>query len=1030
MDLPTNRTLAFLFTDVEGSTQLWERFPDAMKGALHRHDAILGEAIAASAGQVVKTTGDGMMAVFGSAADATAAGLAAQLLLVAEPWPVTGPLRVRMGVHCGQAEQRGGDFFGPTVNRTARIMAAGHGGQVLLSEAAGALAREALPGGADLRDLGEHRLKDLGRPEHLFQLVHPGLLSDFPPLVTVRAAGVDLPARAAALIGRGDELTEIAGRLSDGSVRLLTLTGPGGTGKTTLALKTAEDLAPGFKDGTCFVDLSGARGTNAVLVAIARAVGLGEIIDRPLEEELVEGLRNRRMLIVLDNFEQVTEAAAVVARLLAECPDVTILATSREALHIRAERVYAVPPLSLPPAGRRGASASRIGGYEAVQLFVDRARVIRPGFELTDDNAAAVADICRRLDGLPLAIELAAAHLRLFSPDVLRDRLGNRLGLLRSGPRDLPERQQTLRATMDWSYELLEPGEQRLFELLAVFAEAEIAAVEAVATSLGEVDGIALDVLDGLARLAEKSLVRLVEVPGGEPRVAMLETIREFAADRLERRPDVAASARRAHATHYADRASSLRADLTGGRREAALTALGADVANLRIAWDHWVAARDLERLDQLAGPLLILDDAHGWYLDTVAQSRDMLAVLEAVPSSPDRASQEIALRINLARALMAAKGFTPEVEAAFAGAVELFESGIDVHQQYSVLRGLAGLYMFRAQLDETVRLGREILALGEREGDPGMLIDGHLLVGTTLATMDDLQEGIDHLDQAIAQFPAQRSRPRTARIGTDPRVSCLTTSGLTLWIRGCPDRALERANAALALAAELEHPFTSAYAHFHAGLLRLWRNDPDVALDLAAGVCELAEEHEFRIWTAAGGVLLGAAQVDLGRFDEGLANIRSGLGLYGELRSPPIFWPFLKFLDARASVRAGRATDALAALDTSLEILGGGGGASLLAELYLLKGDLLASVPTAEGGGAASAEEWYRRAIDFAGPRGARMGHLRAATRLARLRRADGDPAGAALLLRPVFEMFTEGFGTADLREARELLAGLGDRT
>lgn len=255
MDLPSTRTLAFLFTDVEGSTQLWERFPYAMKGALGRHDAILRRAIEASGGQVVKTTGDGMMAVFGSAVGATEAGLAAQLGLAAEPWPETGPLRVRMGVHCGQAEERGGDFFGPTLNRTARIMAAGHGGQVLLSEAAAALARESLPEGADLMDLGEHRLKDLGRPEHLFQLVHPALPSTFPPLVTVRAVGADLPAMAAGLIGRGDELAQIRGRLADGSVRLLTLTGPGGTGKTTLAIKAANDVAPGFADGLAFVDL-------------------------------------------------------------------------------------------------------------------------------------------------------------------------------------------------------------------------------------------------------------------------------------------------------------------------------------------------------------------------------------------------------------------------------------------------------------------------------------------------------------------------------------------------------------------------------------------------------------------------------------------------------------------------------------------------------------------------------------------------------------------------------------------------------
>ena len=430
--------LTFLLTDLEGSTRLWELHPDAMKDALRRHDAILRAAIQTSAGQVVKTTGDGMMAVFGSAVQATAASLAAQLGLQAESWPETGPLRVRMGIHCGLAEERGGDYFGPTLNRTARIMAAGHGGQVLLSESAGALAREGLPAGAALIDLGEHRLKDLGRPEHLFQLVHPELPADFPPLLTVREAGVDLPARAAGLIGRRDELEAIRDRLGDGSVRLLTLIGPGGTGKTTLAIKAAEDLAAGFRDGACFVDLAAARDTYAVLVAIARTIGLGEIIDRPLEDELVDRLRDRQMLLVLDNFEQVAEAATFVARLLTECPRVTVLATSRQALNVRAERLYQVPPLGIPPVDHGAPSARMVSEYEAVQLFVDRARSVRPEFELTDENASAVVEICRRLDGLPLAIELAAAHLRLLSPEVLRDRLGNRLRLLRSGPRDLP----------------------------------------------------------------------------------------------------------------------------------------------------------------------------------------------------------------------------------------------------------------------------------------------------------------------------------------------------------------------------------------------------------------------------------------------------------------------------------------------------------------------------------------------------------------------------------------------------------------
>ena len=1023
MDSVPIRAPTFLFTDVEGSTRLWEEFPDGMRGAIRRHDSILRTAIEATGGHIVKTTGDGVMAVFSDAADAITASIRAQRDLAAESWEGAVSLRVRMGIHTGMADERGGDFFGPTINRTARIMSAGHGGQVLVSAPSVLAAAERLPAAAGLRDMGEHRLKDLGSPEHLFQVTHPDLASDFPPIATVRPVGASLPARTAALIGRQSELEQIRDRLDDPSVRLLTLVGPGGTGKTTLAVRVAEERASLYPDGVAFVDLSGARDTEAVLVEMGRAVGLGEIPDRALQEALRDRLADRRMLWVLDNFEQVTEAAGAVAELLRDCPHLVALVTSRAALHVRAEHIFHVPPLGVPPAGLVQLTAADLERYDAVQLLVDRARAVRPGFRLTDENAAAIAEICRRLDGLPLALELVAARLGIFSPEILRDRISDRLGLLRSGPRDLPERQQTLRATMDWSYELLDVGEQRLFEFLAVFADADVETVEAVAGAVELDDGGALDVLNGLSGLVEKSLVRQVDQADGTARLTMLETIREFAADRLAQRPDVDARAWRAHASYFTELAHRLRADLTGVERESALTILTTEIANLRLAWGHWVSVGDLEHLEKLADTLLIVNDARGWYHDTVGLTRDMLGVLEASDGGPNRVSQEIALRTSLARALMATKGVTQETEDAFTSAVDLFERGADVRQQFSVLRGLASLYLYRGQLDRAAELGQEILALGERTHDPRMMIDGHLLVGTHLRSFVDLRRGLDHLDTAIALFPEVAAMGRTMRVGNDPRVACYTTSAFTLLPMGYPDRAVERMTAALDLALELGHPFTSAYARFHAGLLHLWRRDGAAALDLAVGLMEIAEEYGFRIWAAAGTCLAGAARVETGLVDEGLAGLREGMDLYRELRSPPIFWPFLLFVDARASHVAGRPAEGLRRLDAAIEILGSARGATILPEFHLLKGDLLAAMAADGPARRDTAEPWYRTALERAVELNAHLTRLRAAVRLACLHREVGDADAAAALLGPAYASMTEGFNTADLREARGLL-------
>jgi predicted ATPase/class 3 adenylate cyclase len=1016
-------TLAFLFTDIAGSTRLWERSPEAMTAALARHDAILRDAIRAAAGQVVKTTGDGLMAVFPTAADGVSAGIAAQRGLVAGTWPETGPLRVRMGLHAGDAERRGDDYFGPTVNRTARIMAAGHGGQVLLSAAAAALAADRLPDGASLRDLGEYRLKDLGRPERVYQLLHPSLEATFPPLTTLEHGAGNLPVRMAPFVGRRSELGEVDRRLEDPSVRLLTLTGPGGTGKTSLAIRAAGDQRPRFRDGVSFVDLSSTRDSDAMLVALGRAIGVGEAPDRPLRQEVTERLRDRQMLLLLDNFEQVTAAAPLTAELLDDCPEIKLLVTSREPLHVRREHIYAVPPLGLPPEARGRPSAAQYQGFEAIQLFVERARIVRPDFRLDDDNAAAVADICRRLDGLPLAIELAAARLRLLSPEALRDRLGRRLELLRSSSRDLPERQQTLRATIEWSYQLLEPGEQRLFGLLAAFADADVRGVEAVVAATDSSAATEVDVIEALASLVEKSLIRQVDPARGEPRLLMLETIREYASERLDAGP-LGHEVRRAHATHFADLAGRLRRDLVGTERDRAMTEMTAEAGNLRVAWRFWIAESDLGQLTKLADSLLILNEARGWYHDTVELTTDLLAVLAGTTSTPELVGQEIALRMSLARALMATQGFTPEVAEAYERVMTLFESGRELRQHYSVLRGLASLYLLRTEFEKGRELGQRILDLAEQEDDPNMRIDGHLIVGSTLAFTGDLQEGLGHLDLAIGLFESSPARAVGSRMGNDPRVACLTTSAFSLWLAGRPDRAVERADAAIALARRLEHPYTSAFAQFHSGLLHWWRREPEVVLDRALRLVEIADEYDLRIWSAIGSCLLGAAQTALGQAETGLARVREGMAAYQGMVTPPVFWPMLQFVDAGTSRLAGRPAQGLAPIESAIELMGGPGSPSVLVpELLVLRGDIHAALDD-RGTAGSSAAASYEAALDGARRLGARMSELRAATRLCGFA-ADDQRAARLHDLRSAYETFTEGFATADLAEAREILEG-----
>jgi predicted ATPase/class 3 adenylate cyclase len=570
-------TVTFLFTDLEGSTRLWEEHPDATQAALARHDEILRDAIGAHGGAVVKTTGDGCLAAFATAPAAVAATVEMQRTLAAETWPDTGPLRVRIGLHTGTAEIRDGDYFGTTLNRAARLMATAHGGQAVCSGLTSELLRDELPSGVELVDLGEHNLRDLTRSERVFQIAVDGLDREFPPLRSLDAFPGNLPLQTTSFVGRESELAAVVDALD--ANRLVTLTGVGGVGKTRLSLQVAAELLPRFAHGAWFCELAAATDADALTQVVASTLGVVPVAGATLEHSIVEFLRAKTQLLVFDNCEHLLDEVSRLAEaILRGCPDVRILASSREGMGLPGEQILAVRSLAMPGAD---AALEAVTQSDAAILFAQRAAAARAGFNIDATNAAAVAEICRRLDGIPLAIELAAARVGAMNPSDIAAHIDERFRLLTGGRRGGVERHQTLRATVDWSYSLLEPTEQVVFDRLGVFSGGfDASAAAAVVTG----DGVeSWDVLDALGGLVAKSMITIDDSSTGEARYHLLETLRAYALEQLNDRGEVD-TWRRRHARHFTDLVEEWSPELLGRDEIAIRRRLRADLDNVRAA--------------------------------------------------------------------------------------------------------------------------------------------------------------------------------------------------------------------------------------------------------------------------------------------------------------------------------------------------------------------------------------------------------------------------------------------------------------
>ena len=827
-ELPAG-TVTFLFTDLESSTRLWREHPEAMKPATARHDEILRDVISAHSGHLVKTTGDGAHAVFATASDAVAAAVDAQRALGAEEWPVPEPLRVRMGIHSGPAEARDGDYYGTSVNRAARLMSVAHGGQIVVSLAT----EELLPDGeVELVDLGEHVLRDLARPERMFQVAHADLRHDFPPLSSLDAFTGNLPLQVTSFVGRDDDVVRVVKLLDEGS--MVTLTGTGGVGKTRLAVQVAAEVLPRFADGAWLCELAAVDDDDAMAQVVSATLGCRPRPELSLAESIVDFLKVRELLLVLDNCEHLLDDAGDFAgAVLRACPGVRIVATSREALDVVGERVVRVRSL---PAPSSTTGSGDLVDSAAVRLFVDRATDAGADGHWDDQQWAAVGEICRRVDGIPLAIELAAARVASMSPTDIAAHLDERFRLLTGKRRGRVERHQTLRATVEWSYQLLSDDERTVFDRLGVFPGTFDAAAAAAVTGGDDLDGWL--VTDALSSLVAKSMLIPETGTDGSTRYAMLETLRQFARERLDEVGETDRW-RRALADHYASAARVIGEGIVGPDHVLWVRRLREDLDNIRAA-TAWALERDDPDEQRLALRMLAsLELGVSAYPDMGLGPLALQAIDVARSSPPE-------LLVPVVHAAAHAEWNLGHIERARELAHEALEPGI-VASTIDPLAAFTAVVVFEMAAGNTARA----LELADVTRAAADLVENAFSQAAALASIANFEAMAGQFDQARAD--AERAVGIARR--TENVAAIAVSQHAIAWAfqHEDPERALAAAEAFIGYFHEFGVGAGSAASALSmAGGLRARQRDDEAALALLYESVMLARDQGLRPQLAA----------------------------------------------------------------------------------------------------------------------------------------------------------------------------------